>query len=48
MKMSQMCPLDICGGLNMVGPGSGIMRRYGLVGVCVALLEEVCYCGHGL
>jgi hypothetical protein len=32
-----------CGDLNMLGPG-----RCGLVGVGVALLEEVCLCGGGL
>ena len=30
-----------CGGLNMLGPGSGTVRRCGLAGVGVAL-EEVC------
>jgi hypothetical protein len=30
-----------CGGLNMLAPG-----RQGLVGVGVALLEEVCHCGE--
>ena len=40
--------VDICGGLNMLGPGSGTIRLYGLVGVGVALLEEVCHCGGGL
>ena len=29
------------GGLNMFGPGSGTIRRCGLVGVGVALLEKV-------
>ena len=38
----------ICGGLNMLGPGSGTIRRCGLVGVGVALLEEVCHCGGRL
>ena len=28
--------------------GGGTIRRYGLVGVGVALLEEVCHCGGGL
>ena len=32
-----------CGGLNMLGPGGGTIRRYSLVGVGVALLEEVCH-----
>ena len=36
-----------CGGLNMLGPGSGTIRRCGLVGVGVALLKEVCHCGSG-
>jgi len=35
-----------CCGLNMLGPGSGTLRRCGLVGVGVALWEEVCHCGH--
>jgi hypothetical protein len=29
----------------MHGPGSGSIRRLGLVGVGVDLLEEVCHCG---
>jgi hypothetical protein len=36
-----------CGGLNMLGPGSGTIRRCGLVEVGVALLEDVCHCGGG-
>jgi hypothetical protein len=32
----------------MLDPGSGMIRRCGLVGVGVVLLEEVCHCGHGL
>jgi hypothetical protein len=36
-----------CGGLNMLGPWNGTIRRNGLVGVGVALLEEVCYCVVG-
>jgi hypothetical protein len=28
--------------------GSGTIRRCGFVGVCVALLEEVCHCGGRL
>ena len=36
-----------CGDLNMLGPGHGTIRRYGLVGVGVALLEEVCHCRDG-
>ena len=34
-----------CDGLNMLGPGSGIIEGCGLVGVGVALLEEVCHDG---
>ena len=30
-----------CGGLNTLGPESGTIRRCGLVGVGVALMEEV-------
>ena len=37
----------ICGGLNMLDPESGTIRSCGLVGVDVALLEEVCHCGGG-
>ena len=47
------------GGLNRNGPyilmcmnawpiRSGTIRRYGLVGVGVVLLEEVCHCGDRL
>ena len=38
----------LCGGLNMLVPGSGNIRRYGLVAAGVVLLEEVCYCRGGL
>jgi hypothetical protein len=31
----------------MLGPGGGTIRRYGLVGVDVVLLEEVCHCKGG-
>ena len=41
-----------CGGLNMLGTGSGAVWRCvlvevdcGLVGVGVPLLEKVCHCG---
>jgi hypothetical protein len=39
-----------CGGLYVLGPGSGTTRRCGLVGVGVALLEWVwpCWSGCGL
>ena len=37
----------MCGGLNMLGPGNGTIRRCGLVGVGTAILEEVCHCGVG-
>jgi hypothetical protein len=32
----------------MLGPRYGTIRRYGLVAVGVAFLEEVCHCGHSL
>jgi hypothetical protein len=31
----------------MLGSGNGTIRRYGLVGVGMALLEEVCHCRGG-
>ena len=41
-----------CGGLNKNGPrrliGSNTIRRYGLVGVGMAVLEEVCHWGRAL
>ena len=41
-----------CGSLNENGThgllGNGTVRRCGLIGVGVALLEELCHCGHGL
>ena len=42
------------GGLNRYGPQnawsikSDMIRRHGLAGVGVTLLEEVCHCGGGL
>jgi hypothetical protein len=33
-----------CDGLNILSPGNGTSRRCDLVGVGVALLEEVCHC----
>ena len=41
-------PKVMCGGLNMLGPVSGTIKRCGLVGGGVALLEEVCQFGGGL
>lgn len=38
----------VCGGLNMLGPWSGTIRKSGLFGVSMALLEEVCHCEGGL
>jgi hypothetical protein len=32
----------------MLGPVSGTIRKCGLVGVCVDLLEEVCHFGSRL
>ena len=39
---------NICRGLNMLGTGSGTIRMRGLVGIGVALLEEVFHCRDGL
>jgi hypothetical protein len=33
----------LCGGLTMLGSGSGSIRKCGIVEVGVALLEEVCH-----
>jgi hypothetical protein len=33
--------------LNAWPIGSGTIRGFGLVAVCVALLEEMCHCGVG-
>jgi hypothetical protein len=35
-------PFIVCAGLNVLGPESGTIRRWGLVG------REVSYCGVGL
>ena len=35
---------DYCGDLNMLDPGSGMIRRYGLFEVGMVLLEEVYHC----
>ena len=35
-----------CSGLNMLGTGSGTIRRCVLIGIGVSLLEEVCHYGH--
>jgi hypothetical protein len=37
----------VCGGLNILGPGSSTIRRYGLVGIGLALLKESCHYGGG-
>jgi len=42
-----LASFDPCDGLNMLAQGSGTIRRFGLVGVGVALLEEVHHCGSG-
>lgn len=36
------------GGLNMLGPGCGVIRRSDLVGEAVALLDEMYHCVIGL
>ena len=33
-KHHSLLGLSVCGDLNMLGPGSGIIRRCGLVGEC--------------
>ena len=45
MKTIEVSLLTTCGGLDMLDPERGTIWRYGLVGVGVALLEEVCHCG---
>jgi hypothetical protein len=35
--------VENCGGLNIYGSGSSIIKRYDLVGVGVALLGEMCH-----
>ena len=53
-KVQDMTPSVIlyttCDGLSMLSPGSGTIRRCGLVGVGVTLLEWVwpCWSGCGL
>lgn len=32
----------------MIGPASSTIRKFGIVEVCVAGLEEVCHCLAGL
>ena len=39
--------VSICGGFNAFGSESVTITKYGPIGVGVALLEEVCHCGHG-
>lgn len=34
--------INVCSGLNMLGPGNDIVMRCDLMGVGVALSEEVC------
>ena len=41
----RMAPIDSHG--NAWSPGSGTIRRHGLGGVGVALLEGVCHCEVG-
>ena len=39
--MLYLAKLSITGGVNMLDPGSGTVRRCGLVGIGMALLKEV-------
>ena len=42
-----MCDsLDRSHVFEVLAVGSGTIRRHGIVRVSVALLEEVCHCGH--
>jgi hypothetical protein len=41
MKVKKKFANIDCSGLNMLGPGSGTMRRCGLIGVGIVLLEKV-------
>ena len=44
----QLLAFGGCGGLTMLGPGSGTIRRCGFGEVGVTLLEEECHFGNGL
>ena len=48
MRKTKLNINAVCGGLNMLHPGSGTIRRCGLVRVGMALLKEVCHCWGGL
>ena len=43
--------LGLHGSLNVIGPhnlkGNGTIRKFDFVGVGMALLHELCYCGGG-
>ena len=45
--MSVLFFIMFCGGLNILGSGSGTTWKCGLVGVGMALMEEVSHCGGG-
>jgi len=45
LMMANVSGLTNCG---LLGPGSGPSKRFDLVGVGVALLEELCHYGDGL
>jgi hypothetical protein len=47
-RQTDLCVQGQCGGLNLLGPRSSTIRRYGLVGVGAALLEELHHCEGGL
>jgi hypothetical protein len=47
-KMNYVPKTEIfCGDLNILGPRSGTIRRYGLVKIGVALLQEIYHFGDG-
>jgi hypothetical protein len=48
MPMSISMPMPMFCGWNMLGPESVTIRKYGLVGVSIARLEEMCHCRSGL
>ena len=35
--------VGFCGGLKMIGPGHGTIRRYSFVGIGVVFVEEMCH-----
>ena len=46
-EASTLYSLSICDSLYVLGPGSGIIWRCGLVGIGMTWLQWVCHCGCG-